>query len=957
MEYVAGGELFDHLVAKGRFRSTEARSYFRQVIFGVDYCHRFNICHRDLKPENLLLDQTKRIVKVADFGMAALQPVERMLETSCGSPHYASPEIVSGKSYKGSASDIWSCGIILYALLCGQLPFDDPNITHLLAKVRAGKFSMPQQLEPAAKDLIWRMLTVDPEQRITMPEIMRHEWFTNSGHLSATNPAGPGVAMLGTEQRLRESELEPEILTGLKTLWPEYSTRHLVRALTSGGSNWQKTFYALLVQHRDNHRSDNEEDSDEEDDELENDDVFTQRQTQAGNSLGLSLGIVPKEKQAPAPASIRIQERRPEREVSAKAPAAVKTPTSKPPMIRAVTDVADSPRSYQSPSSRVGTSNGTTPNSATPTRPPTARAYSQDAPRSPAPAGPRPAPPSPKAEARSRQESFAGAPVSPVQNSGAAMLNRRMTSPSHRKPYDDSAIDSTPKSSRAASQAGERDSGAGQRRPASIHAPALTVPQVGDATMQRFFQDIAASLASIGAASPNMAHIMAQNGLAQHQHSPSQRTEHQRPRSQDVEQMQPQIRLAPSPMKDAPPTPELILNDEMNQFEDAEEEAGGYAETDSARSSRTRETMTYSPYTPTSPVPPPEYTHVRPLSISDKVATQPRSSSRTAPQGTSLSRKSSYSQSTQSAEPSSASPRMKQEAVTTEKTSFLGRRRSILSMRSKASTQSDDTHSVAGRNSANYDSASQYSGTNPLSARLAANAGVKKPTRLQQKNPGLGLDLAHSPVKNPGQGTVAAPGLSSPSMGSSSVPGTPSLASPGAKQSWFAGLFNWKPMSLSLSSYEGFVATQMETKRLLFSSGAKVFIEDSEALGAWRCSLKDNNGKTLRFKIDFNIAQNTSPSSLASPSLSVPGTPMTPSTRGAPSPALSSHSRHSGDASSILSGAGYSTKVTFVLEKGSSQTFRSMYAHMRQEWTLDMNANVTAARSPATATVGLGVNI
>ncbi len=103
-----------------------------------------------------------------------------MLETSCGSPHYASPEIVSGKRYKGTASDIWSCGIILFALLCGRLPFDDPNIQLLLGKVRAGKFMMPEWLEPASKDLIWRMLEVDPEKRIKMSDIMRHPWFTTT---------------------------------------------------------------------------------------------------------------------------------------------------------------------------------------------------------------------------------------------------------------------------------------------------------------------------------------------------------------------------------------------------------------------------------------------------------------------------------------------------------------------------------------------------------------------------------------------------------------------------------------------------------------------------------------------------------------------------------------------------------------------------------------------------------
>ena len=139
-------------------------------INGVDYCHRFNICHRDLKPENLLLDR-ERNIKIADFGMAALERNDRMLETSCGSPHYASPEIVAGLTYHGSSSDIWSCGIILFALLTGRLPFDDDNIRNLLAKVKIGKFNMPQELPSDAKDLIRRMLEVDPGKRITVSAV------------------------------------------------------------------------------------------------------------------------------------------------------------------------------------------------------------------------------------------------------------------------------------------------------------------------------------------------------------------------------------------------------------------------------------------------------------------------------------------------------------------------------------------------------------------------------------------------------------------------------------------------------------------------------------------------------------------------------------------------------------------------------------------------------------------
>jgi serine/threonine protein kinase len=167
MEYVPGGELFDYLVKRGRLPVSEALHYFQQIIYAVDYCHRFNICHRDLKPENLLLDKDKNI-KVADFGMAAWEAGERMLETSCGSPHYASPEIVAGKAYHGNASDIWSCGIILFALLTGRLPFDDDNIRSLLQKVKVGVFEMPDEIKGDARDLLRKMLEKDPERRITV---------------------------------------------------------------------------------------------------------------------------------------------------------------------------------------------------------------------------------------------------------------------------------------------------------------------------------------------------------------------------------------------------------------------------------------------------------------------------------------------------------------------------------------------------------------------------------------------------------------------------------------------------------------------------------------------------------------------------------------------------------------------------------------------------------------------
>lgn len=132
-----------------------------------------------MKPENLLLDANNNM-KIADFGMGTVQFDGDLLKTSCGSPHYASPEVVRGNTYTGVEADVWSCGVILYALLTGKLPFDDDNIRVLLGKVKLGQFSIPPYLPPGARDLIQRMLTVDPDQRISLDEVKRHPWYLSN---------------------------------------------------------------------------------------------------------------------------------------------------------------------------------------------------------------------------------------------------------------------------------------------------------------------------------------------------------------------------------------------------------------------------------------------------------------------------------------------------------------------------------------------------------------------------------------------------------------------------------------------------------------------------------------------------------------------------------------------------------------------------------------------------------
>ncbi|KNC54315.1 uncharacterized protein AMSG_12341 [Thecamonas trahens ATCC 50062] len=176
MEYVPGGELFEYIVKNGRLPEGEARRFFQQLIAGISYCHDHMVVHRDLKPENLLLDANNN-VKIADFGLSNTLEDGSFLSTSCGSPNYAAPEVVGGKAYSGEEVDVWSAGVILYALLCGRLPFDDDYIPNLFKKIKGGIFTLPSFLSDGARSLILSMLVVDPLRRITVEQIKQHPWF------------------------------------------------------------------------------------------------------------------------------------------------------------------------------------------------------------------------------------------------------------------------------------------------------------------------------------------------------------------------------------------------------------------------------------------------------------------------------------------------------------------------------------------------------------------------------------------------------------------------------------------------------------------------------------------------------------------------------------------------------------------------------------------------------------
>jgi len=175
-EYTPNGELFELIAQKGRLNEDEGRFFFQQVIAGVEYCHSHLVSHRDLKPENILIADNN-IVKIADFGLSNLMKDGKFLKTSCGSPNYAAPEVISGKKYCGTEIDTWSCGVILFALLAGHLPFDEEVIPALFKKIREAEYQMPDHFSPEAQDLIRRTLQPDVTKRILFSEIKKHPWL------------------------------------------------------------------------------------------------------------------------------------------------------------------------------------------------------------------------------------------------------------------------------------------------------------------------------------------------------------------------------------------------------------------------------------------------------------------------------------------------------------------------------------------------------------------------------------------------------------------------------------------------------------------------------------------------------------------------------------------------------------------------------------------------------------
>lgn len=207
LELITGGELFDKIVAEGRFDENTARFYFRQLIKGLKYCHGQGVCHRDLKPENLLLDVNANL-KISDFGLSALysgSPEDEgratLLHTTCGTPNYVAPEVLADKGYDGRAADVWSCGVILYVLLAGFLPFDEPHMSALFRKIQKAEYSFPPWFSKPIRNLISRILVPNPADRYNVADIENDPWFRGNDNYVDDN-----LPFSITEKMMREKE-------------------------------------------------------------------------------------------------------------------------------------------------------------------------------------------------------------------------------------------------------------------------------------------------------------------------------------------------------------------------------------------------------------------------------------------------------------------------------------------------------------------------------------------------------------------------------------------------------------------------------------------------------------------------------------------------------------------------------------------------------------------------------
>lgn len=260
MENADAGELYEYIIKHRRIQETQARDFFIQIVDGVEYLHHMEVSHRDLKPENLLLQRKGKhgfVLKIVDFGLSNTHDGGRLLQTACGSPCYAAPEMIAGAYYDGPKADIWSMGVILFALVCGYLPFEDQHTSILYQKIMAGQYSSPSWISSPLRDLIHCILNTDPGTRYSIPHIRQHSWCClhaswgrkfRVARVSGFAACQDGSAQDGSAQHGRARvELDERILSDMEVRY-KVDAQTVANALAAGLHNSTTATYHLLAQ-------------------------------------------------------------------------------------------------------------------------------------------------------------------------------------------------------------------------------------------------------------------------------------------------------------------------------------------------------------------------------------------------------------------------------------------------------------------------------------------------------------------------------------------------------------------------------------------------------------------------------------------------------------------------------------------------------------------------------------
>jgi len=252
MDLSERGSLLDFVKSRKKLTEAVARPMFLQIMYGLQYCHEEDIVHRDIKLENVLIDYTGT-VRLIDFGLAAMASPNKWLRVHCGSPSYAAPEIVGRKSYLGPAVDVWSSGIVLFAMVCGYLPFQSPtgNKQELCEKILRGRLKTPDWLSEPLCDLLSKMLCKKPELRLTIDEVLNHPWCRdeeNAGTYLSFVQNAPLRQTQSLVQVKSEKHLDEDILVVLESYG--FGRDDAIRSLVKGEHNYLTTSYYLLMMGR-----------------------------------------------------------------------------------------------------------------------------------------------------------------------------------------------------------------------------------------------------------------------------------------------------------------------------------------------------------------------------------------------------------------------------------------------------------------------------------------------------------------------------------------------------------------------------------------------------------------------------------------------------------------------------------------------------------------------------------